>query len=97
MKSIFILGVQHLSNEATSGPNIPGLTQGPGNHFERFQGRSMTMMFSQEFLNFNWRVYVLRIVFKRIFVFQFGAVFLAICCILERKSPICMLLVAFWS
>ena len=31
------------------------------------------------------------------FVFQFGAVFLAICCILEPKSLICMLFAAFWT
>ena len=31
------------------------------------------------------------------FVFQSGAVFLAICCIFEPTSLICMLFVAFWS
>ena len=32
-----------------------------------------------------------------LFVFQFGAVFLAICCILEPKSLICKLFAEFWS
>ena len=35
--------------------------------------------------------------FKMFFVFQSGAVFLAICYILKLKSLICVLFATFWS
>ena len=40
---------------------------------------------------------VIFVFFNVFFVFQSGAVFRAICCILKPKSLICMLFVAFWS